>query len=107
MPRFTLDQKKAHDHQRHISITAGAGSGKTSVLVSRYCDLLEYRSFMPSDIAAITFTEKAASELRSRIARELEARLSDESHKGAWEQLKVAREKFPSAMVSTIHGFCG
>lgn len=106
MPTFTLSQKKAHDHQRHISITANAGSGKTSVLVSRYCDLVEYRLYNPEDIAAITFTEKAAAELRARIAREFEARLSDESHKPKWERLKTAREKFSSAVVTTIHGFC-
>lgn len=106
MPTFTRSQKKAHDHQRHISITANAGSGKTSVLVSRYCDLVEYRPYSPQDIAAITFTEKAAAELRSRIAKEFESRLSDESRRARWEQLKTVREKFPSAVVTTIHGFC-
>lgn len=106
MPTFTLSQKKAHDHQRHISITANAGSGKTSVLVSRYCDLVEYHRYFPQEVAAITFTEKAAAELRSRIAREFENRLSDESRRERWDQLKAVREKFPSAVVTTIHGFC-
>ncbi len=103
---FTLDQKKAHDPWRHISITANAGSGKTRVLVSRYCDIVELFDAMPDDIAAITFTEKAASELRARIAGELERRLSSEDHRESWWRLKLAREKFPSAIVSTIHGFC-
>ena len=107
MAQFTLEQKKAHDHQRHISITANAGSGKTSVLVSRYCDLMEYRGYDPSEVAAITFTEKAAAELRSRIAREIESRLSDDSHRDCWERLKTVRERFPAAVVTTIHGFCG
>lgn len=103
---FTLDQLKAHDATRHLSITANAGSGKTRVLVSRYCDIVEYMGIRPAEMAAITFTEKAASELRTRIAEELEHRLSDESHKINWEKLKKAREGFTSAMVSTIHGFC-
>ena len=107
MPQFTLEQKKAHDHQRHVSITANAGSGKTSVLVSRYCDLMEYRGYDPSEVAAITFTEKAAAELRSRIAREIESRLGDEEHRDCWERLKTVRERFPAAVVTTIHGFCG
>ncbi len=106
MPQFTLNQKKAHDAQRHISITANAGSGKTSVLVNRYCDLLEYRSYEPKEIAAITFTEKAAAELRLRIAREIDGRLADNAHKEMWSRLKNVREKFPSAVVTTIHGFC-
>lgn len=103
---FTLDQQKAHDALRHLSITANAGSGKTRVLVSRYCDIVEYDGIRPAEMAAITFTEKAASELRTRIAEELEKRLGDESHKANWEKLKKAREGFTSAMVSTIHGFC-
>lgn len=106
MPTFTLNQKKAHDHQRHISITANAGSGKTSVLVSRYCDLVEFRGFDPQEIAAITFTEKAAAELRGRIAKEFESRLSDDAHRANWPRLKTVRESFPSAVVTTIHGFC-
>ena len=106
MPTFTLNQKKAHDAERHISITANAGSGKTSVIVSRYCDLVEYRRYEPRDIAAITFTEKAAAELRSRIAREIDSRLGDKEHKTNWQRLKHVREKFPSAIVTTIHGFC-
>ncbi|KXK57380.1 MAG: exonuclease V subunit beta [Chlorobi bacterium OLB7] len=68
---FTLDQQKAHDALRHLSITANAGSGKTRVLVSRYCDIVEYLGIRPAEMAAITFTEKAASELRTRIARSL------------------------------------
>ncbi len=106
MPSFTLNQMKAHDPFRHISITANAGSGKTRVLVSRYCDLVEYEFAKPPDIAAITFTEKAAAELRSRIAKEFEDRLSDEGHKERWATLKRGREQFTSAVVTTIHGFC-
>lgn len=106
MYQFTLDQKKAHDPWRHIAITANAGSGKTRVLVSRYCDIVELFGAWPDDIAAITFTEKAASELRGRIAAELERRLSNDDHRENWGRLKIAREKFPSAIVSTIHGFC-
>ncbi|HVZ38809.1 MAG TPA: UvrD-helicase domain-containing protein [Candidatus Kapabacteria bacterium] len=106
MPQFTLDQKKAHDPLRHMSITANAGSGKTRVLVSRYCDLVERFGTTPEKIAAITFTEKAAAELRGKIAGELERRLTSEEHRASWRVLKIARERFPSAIVSTIHGFC-
>lgn len=107
---FTLDQQKAHDPRRHISITANAGSGKTRVLVGRYCDLVEGAvpgvRALPDEIAAITFTEKAASELREKIAAEIERRLDSEEHRANWERLKRGRENFPSAMVTTIHGFC-
>jgi len=107
---FTLNQKKAHDISRHITITANAGSGKTRVLVGRYCDLVEGLlpggPVMPERIAAITFTEKAASELRDKIAAELDNRLSDEGHRATWGRLKRGREALNSALISTIHGFC-
>lgn len=106
MPSFTLDQRKAHDPLRHLSVTANAGSGKTRVLVNRYCDLVEFGGVMPRDIAAITFTEKAAAELRSRIAAAFEERLGDPDRRERWERLKSAREDLTSAVVATIHGFC-
>lgn len=109
MPRFTYDQRKAHDATRHTAIEANAGSGKTRVLVSRYCDLVEGiggAAVLPTRIAAITFTEKAAAELRERIANELNRRLQDEEHRRFWDRLERAREAFTNASVSTIHSFC-
>lgn len=82
-----------------VVVTAGAGSGKTRVLTTRFVSAVE-RATAPgrdavSDIVAITFTEKAAGELAERIRSDLraisrpdEARAVD----GAW--------------ISTIHGFC-
>jgi|GEM_PF-1841705 len=109
MPRFTYDQRKAHDAARHTAIEANAGSGKTRVLVSRYCDLVEGAGgapVSPTRIAAITFTEKAAAELRERIADELNRRLQEEEHRRFWERLERAREAFTNASVATIHSFC-
>lgn len=107
---FTHNQKKAHDVSRHVSITANAGSGKTRVLVGRYCDLVEgvlpCGAIQPDQIAAITFTEKAASELRDRIAAELDSRLTNQEHRANWRDLKKGREGLNSALISTIHGFC-
>ena len=54
----------------HIAVKAGPGTGKTKTLVSRLRYLLEYRKVRPAEITAVTFTNQAAAEMRTRIERE-------------------------------------
>ena len=100
---FTRNQKKAHDLNRHISVTAGAGSGKTAVLVHRYLKILLEKDLPPNQVVAITFTEKAAAELKQRIVNEVNARLQAEPHNTRLEQIRTG---MLSAQISTIHAFC-
>ena len=71
--RLTDEQsREAISRDLHLSffVEAGAGTGKTTALVSRIVELVR-SGVSPKDIAAITFTEKAAAELRERIRDEL------------------------------------
>ncbi|HEX3239299.1 MAG TPA: UvrD-helicase domain-containing protein [Solirubrobacterales bacterium] len=86
---------------RDVLLEAGAGTGKTGVMVDRYCRLACDEGVSPDAILAFTFTDKAAAELRARIRAEL-ARRADEGSERAAELLGA----IGGAWVTTIHGFC-
>ena len=81
---------------RDLFTEAGAGAGKTGVLVERYCDCVTEDEVSPERILAFTFTERAAGELRQRVHRELSARAWAATERGdhllAREIARAARE---------------
>ena len=92
-------------------LEAGAGTGKTKVLVDRYVRCVLDAERGAGDVravAAITFTEKAAGELRQRIREEFE-RLDAEAVPGSAEaeKLRAALDTLDDAPIGTIHGFAG
>ena len=97
---LTPNQTESLDIDNHICVTAGAGSGKTTVLVDRYLTILKLREDVnPDQIAAITFTEKAAAEMKGRIIKEL--------RKPEYAHIRDRHlEKMHSAPISTFHAFC-
>ena len=85
-------------------VTAGAGSGKTLTLVGRYVRLLEQGVPLRA-IAAITFTEKAAREMRTRIRQTVDnwiAQCADDE-RPRWQALAA---ELDAARIGTIHGLC-
>src|SRR5437870_2834114 len=93
----------AVDPARNVVLEASAGTGKTRVLVERYVNLLR-ADVDPDNILAITFTRKAAAEMRERIIDRLReaARLS-ELDVAKWRELK---DRLGDIAVSTIDAFC-
>jgi ATP-dependent helicase/nuclease subunit A len=76
-----------------VCVVAGPGSGKTRVLVERFVWLIREQRIAASRILVITFTDKAATEIKQRLARE-------------FATSPELREQVERAYVSTVHGFC-
>ncbi len=95
-PEFTPEQRAAIDRRDgSLLVRAGAGTGKTSVLVERFVQAVREDDVEVERILAITFTEKAAAEMKERVRErlvELGMRNDARAAEGAW--------------ISTIHRFC-
>jgi len=90
----------------NISLTANAGSGKTFVLSRRFVEIAVNENISLRNLVAITFTEKAASELYKKISEEIERRLTSSEKEEEKEKLERIRRQLVSANISTIHAFC-
>ena len=99
----TASRRFAVDPANNVVLEASAGTGKTTVLVQRYVNLLK-AGVEPSNILAITFTRKAATEMRERIVRELKGAASlSEFDRARWIAL---RDRLGEISISTIDAFC-
>ncbi len=93
---WTAEQLEAIERRDgDLLLAAAAGSGKTSVLVERFVRMVLEDEVDVSAILTITFTEKAAAEMRDRIRERLRELGEDE-----------AARQTEGAFISTIHGFC-
>ncbi len=99
-------QRQAATASGDLVVTAGAGSGKTRTLVARYLALLEAGLPLRS-IVAITFTDKAAREMRTRIRQTIASWLAtsgvSETSEVSWQQ---AFADLDAARIGTIHSLC-
>jgi ATP-dependent helicase/nuclease subunit A len=95
----------AYEINKHISVTAGPGSGKTTVLVERYLHILREHNLNIDQIVAITFTNRAANEMRERLREQLNLILQTASADDRRHWLNYKRT-LDGAVITTIHGFC-
>lgn len=105
MPETEKQREASAETGKSWVVTAGAGSGKTMVLVNRYINLITAATVSDPKVSlestvAITFTEKAATEMRARVEKELRRTLSSE------DTQRRLLERLPMARISTIDSFC-
>jgi ATP-dependent helicase/nuclease subunit A len=101
--RDRAGRERAVDPRFNVALEASAGTGKTRILVNRYVNLLR-AGVDPGEILALTFTRKAAAEMRERIVATLrEAAGRGEFPRERWRQL---RDRTADVAISTIDAFC-
>ena len=107
LPDAPVRDRIHNDLDTTLVIEAAAGTGKTSELVKRIMRVLATGRAPVTAIVAVTFTEKAAGELKLRLRQELEdARQAPDNDAKTRARLEQALSNLEEAHVSTIHGFC-
>jgi len=106
-----IDQEQrdraAGDLSQSYIIEAAAGTGKTTILVTRIIKLIREGEAGLEEVVAITFTEKAAAELKVKLRQKLEEELSTVSNPDEQNRLSKAISDLERMQVTTIHSFCG
>jgi ATP-dependent helicase/nuclease subunit A len=110
--QFTQEQRDATRAMRPlVCVSAGAGSGKTTILIERIAQILDRQDLWPDGrpqldrIAAITFTEAAAAEMKARLRRKFREYASQDDRKQMtfWRNMERQVE---GTRITTIHSFC-
>jgi ATP-dependent helicase/nuclease subunit A len=100
---LTPSQRQAVAARGNVLVMAGAGTGKTKTLVARCLDCLDRERASLDELLIVTFTEAAAAEMRLRLRRELEKKISAAPDDEHWpRQLAL----FDIAHIGTLHSFC-
>lgn len=93
----------------NVAVSAGAGSGKTKVLVARFMYILEQslaqkKPLEAANILAITFTRKAAGEMKTRIRQSISEKIATDVLNAQFWRLQL--QNLERAQITTIHGLC-
>ncbi len=98
----TLHQHLATDYHRNLAVTAGAGTGKTEVMTRRIIKILHREKYSLDRLLVLTFTDKAAVEMKERIYGAVEKEL-EKTGEPDFQKLK---DNFFNNYISTFHAFC-
>lgn len=105
-PDFKEREKIERELDKNFLVEAGAGSGKTTSLVKRMVSLIISEKYKAGEIAAITFTRKAAAELKERFQNALEKAYRETEKSEISKRLSQALLELDQCFLGTIHSFC-
>ena len=104
--RFTSEQRAAIDATGKTIVSASAGSGKTTVMIEKIIRLIK-DGFSVKEILAVTFTKKAASQMKEKLSKALIQAINDPATSAEKKtELKKQLSEVSGADISTIHSFC-
>ena len=105
--KFTKEQQAALDADGRVIVSASAGSGKTTVMIEKIIRLIQAGDLRVDELLAVTFTKKAAAQMKEKLAEALISALnSDGIDEERRKTLKEQLAEVPNADISTIHSFC-
>ena len=106
MANFTQEQMRAIEAQGRTIVSASAGSGKTTVMIEKIIRLIKDGTGV-GEILAVTFTKKAAAQMKEKLCKELIEEINrDTTTAERREVLKKQLSEVSGADISTIHSFC-
>ena len=106
MANFTQEQLRAIESQGKTIVSASAGSGKTTVMIEKIIRLIKEGTGV-GEILAVTFTKKAAAQMKEKLCKELIEEINrDTTTPERRDVLKKQLSEVPGADISTIHSFC-
>lgn len=105
---LTIDQQKVIDHESgNILVSASAGSGKTFTIIRRIINLIIKGKASVNQLLAVTFTEKAATEMKEKLKNAISERIkATETPRQTKEYLANQLKEIATADISTMHAFC-
>lgn len=103
---FTSEQQRAIDARGKVIVSASAGSGKTTVMIERIIQLV-LGGVGVDEILAVTFTKKAAAQMKEKLSKKLIEKINaDDTDAAQRDRLRKQLPKVGGADISTIHSFC-
>lgn len=108
MVKWTPEQEQVINYrqEKELLVSAAAGSGKTTVMSARILDLCIQAELEPDNLVVLTFTDKAAANMRKSIEKSLRKLKEAETDPDKRARLLEIEESIDLAQVSTIHSFC-
>lgn len=102
--KWTEQQREAIEYRNNnVLLAAAAGSGKTAVLVQRVIEMIEKDKVSVNELLVLTFTDAAASEMREKIKKAINAALRENPDD---EHLQKQKLLIHASSISTVHSFC-